>query len=558
MNLLKFCLRTCRGLILFTSITALVSGACNAALIAIINNALNHPRSSLKWVAIGFGALALGKLATNFVSNALLASYAQAAISDLRRDLVRQVLTVPLRDLEVIGSPRILVALTDDVFNISQALLAVPITVGNVAILVGGAGYLGWLSWKLLVGMVVLIGLGALTYRGFMKSACRFLNLAREEQDRLYNYFRALTEGIKELKLHRERRDVFLSGNIASATEACQKYNVSAEYRFALAQNWNYMLFYILVGVILFVMPAVESVSLITLTGYVLTILYLMGPLAGVMSSFPLFGRADVALRKVQELGISLAACSTEETADNILVRPALLKKLELSRVVHSYHSEKEDTNFTLGPISLSLGPGELVFLVGGNGSGKSTLAKIVAGLYFPEAGEIRLNGRVVDNHNRDEYRQMFSAVFSDFWLFEDLMGMDAPNLDAQARKYLLQFHLNHKVSVQDGKLSTTLLSQGQRKRLALLTAYLEDRPIYLFDEWASDQDPYFKAIFYTQLLPELKSRGKTVLVITHDDKYFHLADRVLKLEDGQLEQHRLTAGEGLDRIFVQEAGLQA
>jgi putative pyoverdin transport system ATP-binding/permease protein len=551
MNLFKFFLRTCRGMILFTTLTALISGACNAALIALINTALNHPRSSLRWVVGLFVALALGKLITNFMSNALLARYAQGAISDMRRDLVRKVLSVPLRELEKIGSPAVLVALTDDVFNISQALLAIPILTGNIAILLCGAAYLGWLSWKVLMGMMVLIFLGAVSYRWLMQSACRFLNLAREEQDKLYNHFRALTDGIKELKLHRDRRAVFMSENVQSATEAYQKYNVAAEYRFALAQNWNYMLFYVLVGLILFLLPARQSISMAALTGYVLTILYLMGPLAGVMSSFQLFGRANVALEKVEKLGISLAACHAEEAATDRTEREHSFKRLDLVGVIHSYHSERDDRNFTLGPISLSLHPGELIFLVGGNGSGKSTLAKIVTGLYFPEAGEIRLNGRLIGNHNRDEYRQMFSSVFADFYLFDTLLGLNAPNLDLQAREYLTQFHLNHKVSIKNGSLSTTSVSQGQRKRLALLTAYLEDRPIYLFDEWASDQDPQFKAVFYTQLLPELKARGKTVLVITHDDKYFHLADRILKLEDGQLDRSDTVNGELLDPVLA-------
>ncbi len=547
MNLYKFFLRICRGMILLTTLTALISGACNAALIALINTALNHPRNSIKWVVGLFILLALGKLVTNFMSNALLARYAQGAISDLRRDLVRKVLSVPLQELEKIGSPAVLVALTDDVFNISQALLAIPILTGNFAILLCGAAYLGWLSWKVLVGMMTLIVFGAVSYRWLMKSACRFLNLAREEQDKLYNHFRALTDGIKELKLHRDRRAVFMSENVQSATEAYQKYNVAAEYRFALAQNWNYMLFYVLVGMILFFLPSRQSISTATLTGYVLTILYLMGPLAGVLSSFSLFGRANVALEKVEKLGVSLAACHSETVATDRADRELSFKRLDLIRVIHSYHSEKEDRNFTLGPISLSLHPGELIFIVGGNGSGKSTLAKIVTGLYFPEAGEIRLNGRLVGNHNRDEYRQMFSSVFADFYLFDTLLGLNAPNLDLQAREYLTQFHLNHKVSIENGSLSTTSVSQGQRKRLALLTAYLEDRPIYLFDEWASDQDPQFKAVFYTQLLPELKARGKTVLVITHDDKYFHLADRILKLDDGQLDQSKMANGELLD-----------
>ncbi len=203
--------------------------------------------------------------------------------------------------------------------------------------------------------------------------------------------------------------------------------------------------------------------------------------------------------------------------------------------MVHSYHCEAEDSKFVLGPIDLSFQPGELVFLVGGNGSGKSTLAKILTGLYLPEAGEILLDGKPVDHKNRDQYRQLFSAVFADFYLFDSLIGLRGSDLDAKARQYLKLLHLNHKVSVQNGALSTTAVSQGQRKRLALLTAYLEDRPFYLFDEWASDQDPYFKKIFYTQLLPELKARGKTVLVITHDDRYFDLADRIIKLDYGKI-----------------------
>ena len=188
-----------------------------------------------------------------------------------------------------------------------------------------------------------------------------------------------------------------------------------------------------------------------------------------------------------------------------------------------------------LGPIDLTFRPGELIFIVGGNGSGKSTLAKILTGLYPPESGVIYLDGKPVDDRSRDAYRQNFSVVFSDFFLFDSLLGMSPVNLDAHAKEYLVQLHLNHKVTVRDGVLSTTDLSQGQRKRLALLTAYLEDRPFYVFDEWASDQDPVFKEIFYTQLLPELKSKGKTVLVITHDDRFVYVADRCLKMEEGKL-----------------------
>jgi putative pyoverdin transport system ATP-binding/permease protein len=556
MNLIKFLLRTCKGMIILTTLTALLSGACNAALIALVNTSLSSAKWSITVLVWGFIALVLGKTITNIISQVLLARFAQGAVSDLRRDLTKKILGVPLRQLESLGTHRVLVALTDDVFNITQALLGIPIITVNLAILVGGAVYLGLLSWKILLGIGVLVVFGGISYRIMMTSAFKSLNAAREEEDRLFGYFRALTDGIKELKLHRARRNVFLTENIQDTTETFQEYNVEAECRFIYAQNWNHLLFYLLVGCVLFMMPKMQQVSHEALTGYVITILYLMGPLAGVMSSFSLFGRASVALQKVEALGLSLAAVSTEEVSVNKPEREAAFRSLELVNVQHAYRHEKEDTNFVLGPIDLKFGAGELVFLVGGNGSGKSTLAKIVTGLYFPEAGEIRWNGKRVDNSNRDDYRQLFSAIFSDFYLFENLMGLNRPDLDAKAREYLAQLHLDHKISVKNGKLSTTSVSQGQRKRLALLTAYLEDRPFYLFDEWASDQDPLFKDVFYTKLLPELKAKGKTCLVITHDDKYFHLADRVIKLDYGKMEQSNSVDGEILDSFIT--AGIPA
>jgi len=542
MTLFKFIWRTCRSMMLLTTLLALISGACNAGLVALVNIALTKTGPATALLIGGFVAVGLGKLLTNFGSQVMLASFSQGAIAELRRGLIRKILSVPLRDLEEIGTPRILVALTDDVFNITQALMAIPIISVNVAMLLGGAVYLGWLSWKILLSIFGLIIVGGVGYRLFVASAYRCLHVAREEQDKLYSYFRALTDGIKELKLHRNRRGEFLTKNIQAATDIYQEHNVAAETRFIAAQTWNHFLYFAVIGLVLFVAPVMGTFSEKTLTGYVLATLYLMGPLAGVLSSFSLFARAEIALQKVEKLGVSLSEHSTEVCAIEDTESEISFEKLELDGVIHTYHVEHEDSSFVLGPINLTFRPGELVFLVGGNGSGKSTLAKIVTGLYLPEAGEIRLDGKPVTNKNRDEYRQLFSAIFADFYLFENLLGLKNPHLDEQAKIYLKQLHLHHKVKVANGALSTTAVSQGQRKRLALLTAYLEDRPFYLFDEWASDQDPYFKRIFYTELLPDLKARGKTVLVISHDDKYFDLADRLIKLDYGKIVTEADTA----------------
>ncbi len=188
-----------------------------------------------------------------------------------------------------------------------------------------------------------------------------------------------------------------------------------------------------------------------------------------------------------------------------------------------------------------SFAPGEIVFLVGGNGGGKTTLAKILTGLYPPDDGHILLDGEAVGDENRDEYRQMFSAVFADSYPFEPpRIPPGAADSDRAVAGYLKRLQLEGKVSVEDGRLSTTVdLSQGQRKRLALVSAYLEDRPICFFDEWAADQDPSYKQVFYLELLPEMKARGKAVVVISHDDAYYPVADRLIKLTQGQIEWER-------------------
>jgi putative ATP-binding cassette transporter len=465
----------------------------------------------------------------------LLAHFSQRAIAELRRGLIQKILAVPLRHFEEIGAPRLMVALTEDVLNITQALLMIPNFAVNLAILGGGAAYLGWLSWKVALGMFLFIVGGMAGYRLLIVRGFTHLNLARAEEDRLFNHFRALTQGIKELKLHRNRRGEFLSGNIQATMQNFSRHNIAAEIRFVLAHGWSQLLFFALVGLVLFLLPSVQDISAPALTGYVVTLLYLMGPLTGVLSSLSAFGRAEVALQNMEKLGLSLAAHVTEECPLHRAEPGTEFDTIELRGVTHSYHQEKDDSHFMLGPVNLTFRPAEVVFIVGGNGSGKSTLAKIITGLYPPENGEICVDGRPVTNLDRDDYRQLFSAVFSDFYLFENLLGLSNVNLDDRARDYLAQFHLDHKVKVRNGRLSTIDLSQGQRKRLALLTAYLEDRPFYLFDEWASDQDPQFKETFYTRLLPELKARRKAVLVITHDDKYFTLADRIIKLDYGQL-----------------------
>jgi putative ATP-binding cassette transporter len=191
---------------------------------------------------------------------------------------------------------------------------------------------------------------------------------------------------------------------------------------------------------------------------------------------------------------------------------------------------------FEVGPIDFTLRAGEIVFITGGNGSGKSTFLKLLVGLYQPSAGELRLNEAQVLASTRDEYRRLFTAVFSDYHLFHRLYGVNNPDL-TEIDRLLGQFGLIGKTRLIDGEFSTIDLSAGQRKRLALVVGLLEKRPILVLDEWTADQDPEFRRKFYQELLPELSKGGRTIVAVTHDERYLSelaLPVRTLRMEEGR------------------------
>ena len=536
MKLIQFLLRTFRSTVILAVAVGLIAGMSGAGLIALINIRLSKAEMSGRGLAWSYAGMAVIVLITNIVSQLLLIRLAQATSFDLRMRLSRQVLAAPLRHLEELGAHRLMASLTEDIPSIIGALLSVPALCINVATMAVCLLYLGWLSRAMLVGVIVFMGLGVAVRQLLVMKGLRSLKLAREESNALLAHYRAITEGTKELKLHNGRRREFLDEVLQSTASTLRRHVEVGLSVYTAAESWSRLLFYIFLGLILFALPSSQNVGVQTLTGYTLIVLYVMGPLTAILNLLPTMGRARIALEHIEELKVTLSTAGTDLAIEEDSTPAMEWDLIQLASVTHSYHREGEEHSFTLGPIDLKFRPGELVYLVGGNGSGKTTLAKLLTGLYRPESGEIRLNGAPITDERRDWYRQHFSVVFSDFYLFDRLLGIVSPDLDEQAREYISKLQLTHKVRVKDGVLSTTDLSYGQRKRLALLTAYLEDRPFYVFDEWAAGQDPVFKELFYHQLLPELKRRGKTVLIISHDEKYFHLADRLIKLDYGKLD----------------------
>jgi len=535
MALISFLLRHSKKNAFLAALVGVVSGVSNGVLMAQINHVLSHSGLTTSRDVAGFAGITLLVLITNFLSRYLLIDISEQAAFDMRMRLSRQVLAVPLRQIEEIGGNRIFTTLTEDVPSITRAVLTLPIMFINVAILIGCFIYLGIISWVLLVGLILFLVFGIYSFTLPLKRAGKVLNLARKEADDLIAHFQALTDGMKELKLHRPRREAFLLERLQSTADKLRRYLVVAGTTEAVSNSWGSVLYFIFIGLLLFLFPKFQSLTPADLTAYIITFLYIRAPIASMVESSPVFARAGIAFKTIEKLGVSLSSVSEEPDIKDNSESKASWDCLELVGVKHTYRREGEEHNFALGPINLKVSPRQMIFLMGGNGSGKTTLAKLITGLYAPEEGEVWFGGRSVTDKNREDYRQHFSAVFSEFHLFE-LLGLNGDHLNERARDYLAKLSLDHKVEVKAGELSTVKLSQGQRKRLALLTAYLEDRPIYVFDEWAADQDPAFKDIFYLKLLPELKANGKTIIVITHDDRYCHMADRIVKLENGVIE----------------------
>lgn len=532
------------GLLLAAAIASVISGVCGVLLISQINIALtveNHT-TALAWT---FAGLAVAAMLSRMLSSVLFERLGQHALAELRRYISSRVLTTDFRRLELLGGGKIQSALSEHSSNVAQFFVSLPAVLTNSVIVIGCMIYMVLLSWPIFLAAVVMIGLGSLGYHLAHLQAIRYLRKASIEQDRLFGHFRSLIDGAKELRLHAGKRCTFNNDVLGQSIDEVRRSRALGMSIFVASASWGNFLIYAFIGLVLFVLVGDIPDRTRIMTSFALVFLYMVVPLEVLLLNIPRANLARIAAARIEEITKDIPVSESAEMKSPSLL-PSEFTRLTLRGVTHRYYHEQSDEVFELGPLNLEFHSGSVTFLVGGNGSGKTTLAKLLVGLYAPESGEVTLDGECIGEHNRDAYRQLFSAIFSDFHLFERLLELERADLDEIGNRLLQRLHLQHKVKVSDGAFTTQALSQGQRKRLALVAAYLEDRPFLVFDEWAADQDPVFKDVFYRELLPELKAQGKAVLVISHDDRYFHLGDRLLKLEDGRLS---VMSAQGMDLV---------
>jgi len=441
-----------------------------------------------------------------------------------------------LVDMDNIGNSRVYNHMTHQTSEVSNYANEITAAVQSLIMVIFAVLYLGTISIEALIVTIGVVAVGIIVYLGMETKIIPFIDKYNESEIKLFSTLSHLLDGFKEIKLSHDRSED-IRDHIDEVSKEAMNNSITTKVMYANAYIFAQTFFYVLVGIMVFVLPRFFEMYTESVTQITAVILFIIGPLSSVVAGIPAYTRSDIAIRNILLL---------EAELDNLKVDPPSFnesrykqfrefKELKFEGLEFNYYDRNKDKTFSVGPVDLNIKRGETIFLIGGNGSGKSTLLKLITALYRPANGRIMVDETQVTPNSMQEYRELYSAIFADFHLFDQLYGIK--NWDPDTVEGLIrEMRLTDKTEFKEGVFSNINLSTGQRKRIAMIVARLEDRDVYIFDEWAADQDPQFTEYYYYTLLPELKNAGKTLIIVSHDDsKFFSTADRILRMDDGKL-----------------------
>ena len=516
-------------------VMSLLTGAGNALMLGLLNVAAaqsGEPGRDGRLFAAYLAAFAL-YVYTQRRSMLEAMGAVERTIERIRLRLTDKVRRSPLRLVEQAGGLPGFAALTQDTQVIAQAGSQVVTTLQSLVILAFTTLYLAWLSPLACLAVVLVVG-GYIAVRQIRDPAIgEVMGQAYAKEVEFQRALQDAVQGFKELQLNRRERHG-LRDHLVEVTAQARALKLEANLVTVFDHLFGGAALFLLLMAVVFVLPVVLPHSSETTHQLVATVLYILGPIGAVTQGLSGIGAIESGIGHLYALEARLDAAI--EPHHRQPVKPLReFKEIRLEQVRMRYLGTDGTPLFSSGPHDLRLASGETVFLVGGNGAGKSTLLKLLTGLYPAEEGRVLLDGELVEPRTLEAYRSLFSTVFTDFHLFDRLYGLPEGVDDAQVNAWIERLGLAGKTRCEAGRFTHTDLSTGQRKRLAFIAAVLEDRPICLFDELAADQDPVFRKRFYEELLPELQARGRTLLIVSHDDAWFHCADRLLKLDAGHI-----------------------
>lgn len=518
-----------------------LTGTCNLLLIKTISELLTGGIDGTHGLVV-YHLLLVSFFLVSRAFGLMLLRTGVAMTAQIRTTLVRAIARARYTDFLATGQARGLACLTNDTRVLAEAPDTLIMVATSSATLIACLGYLAWLSLPTFGLLFLFIIIGVSLFEWQVRGARDQLVAARHALDRFLLGVEDLFGGFKELAVHSQKRHDLVEGEIVVAVEVHRQHELAGGRHFVTANVVSNGFIFLVMGLFvggmhLFFAPQQEM-----LVTFVFVMLYLIGPIRMVQSGIQGLIHYNVAAGRIAQLFDDLGLHMGQELQPETPNPPAQgFASIALRDVCFTYPG---DEGFAVGPINLSLHKGEIVFLRGGNGSGKTTLLRLLLGLYQPSSGQLLWDAQPVDPSHFGTWQRLFASVFSDFHLFQKLYGLEKVD-PTQVDKLLQTLVLADKVRLVDDAWHTRDLSQGQRRRLGLLGAWLEESPILIFDELAADQDPSFRAHFYQNILPTLKQAGKTVLAITHDEAWFHCCDRLFVMEGGQLYQQTAAPMEG-------------
>lgn len=503
------------------ALLALVSGIANVFVVFAITAALAG--GNLEAQADRFLLTGIVYLVARRALEKRLIVLVSDVIYETRAKLLKQILSQPFERFEQMDRGSIYTVVCEDTTTLGNTVGSFATLVTSVVTIIAAFVYLVILQPPLALVMGVVVGLVSFGYARRCVDAKESSASARKSWNGFVGKIDEALDGFKELALHFSKRNEFR----VAAERQCEQARANAEVaRLSLLHAFLFGETLLLgaLGMATFVSAQFAGLDLRQRAGFVIVLLYLIGPVKTLLATAPLLVEAKLAWQRIKTVLLTEPGANVSRALQPLRA----VQTLELSGLSFQYENS-DRPGMRVGPVDVTVARGECLFLTGGNGSGKTTLAKVITGLYEVQSGEVRIDG---ERLSRAELGEYFSVIFSPCFVFDQLYGVNvsADKLDAS----LDRLGLLGRVERKNGWIHNVRLSAGQRKRVALLEVFLQDRPILLFDEVTADQDSEFRRLFYEEILGELKRVGKIVIVITHDDQYFHVADNILKLDLGQ------------------------
>ncbi|OGT71417.1 MAG: hypothetical protein A2W76_04490 [Gammaproteobacteria bacterium RIFCSPLOWO2_12_47_11] len=458
-------------------------------------------------------------------------SLIEKARQDLTNRLCNKLLLTELNFIENYGRSELFQKLRLDVNMVCNVATSILTSTQSAVLLFFCLVYIAWLVPIALFFTLTGICLGFAIYLLQNRKILETVRQARKAAVEFGEQLRDLVNGFKELKVNNSKRSDF-NDSLFMVTGKYKKLNTTVARLETISFLTTQIFIYLLIAIVVFLLPVFISLDQTIIFQFFASILFLIGPLESLISSYQNISKASISLENIYGLESDIDKSLSELVDDSHVNERITFDDLKLENISFRYHNNND--KFIIGPINLTVKRGELLFIAGGNGTGKTTLLKIITGLYLPSEGKILINGNILNLENYQSYREMFSTIFTDFHVFNKLYGVTDLNQN-KLSAMMSDLKLDNKTSIKDGSFNSSNLSRGQKKRFAYIISYLDNRQIYVFDEFAADQDPAFKKYFYYTILPSLKAEGKTVIAVTHDDNYFDACDRLIKMDYGKI-----------------------